>query len=105
MTVLLARNRQPPPVVAAGVLQRVPHAELAAELILLPSGLLAMVCEAIVKLKVRLWAACACVRAAALAMGEGRRGPGACTAPVTSVGGRARLGLARPYAESTKHYE
>ena len=54
MTVLLARNRQPPPTVAAGV----PHA---AELISLPSGLLAMVCEAIVKLKVRLAAACACV--------------------------------------------
>ena len=47
MTVLLARNRQPPPTVAAGG----PHAELAAELISLPSGLLAMVCEAIVKLK------------------------------------------------------
>ena len=55
VTVLLARNRQPPPTVAAGV----PHAELAAELISLPSGLLAMVCEAIVKLKVRLAAACA----------------------------------------------
>ena len=57
VTVLLARNRQPPPTVAAGV----PHAELAAELIIdnitLPSGLLAMVCEAIVKLKVlgRAW--------------------------------------------------
>ena len=102
VTVLLARNRQPPPTAAAGV----PHAELAAELLSLPSGLLAMVCEAIVKLKVRLGgAACACVRAAALAMGEGRRGPGACTAPVTSVGGRARLGLGRPYAESRKHYE
>ena len=50
VTVLLARNRQPPPTVAAGV----PHAELAAELLTLPSGLLAMVCEAIVKLKVRL---------------------------------------------------
>jgi hypothetical protein len=71
VTVLLARNRQPP--VAAGV----PHAELAAELISLPSGLLAMVCEAIVKLKVRLGAACACVLAA-WAIGEGRRGPGAC---------------------------
>ena len=52
VTVLLARNRQPP-VVAAGA----PHAELAAELVSLPSGLLAMVCEAIVKLKVRLGAA------------------------------------------------
>ncbi len=53
VTVLLARNRQPPPTVAAGV----PHAELAAELLSLPSGLLAMVCEAIVKLKVlgRAW--------------------------------------------------
>ncbi len=50
MTVLLARNRQPPPAVALGV----PHAELVAELISLPSGLLAMVCEAIVKLKVCL---------------------------------------------------
>ncbi len=57
MTVLLARSRQPLPAVAAGV----PHAELAAELLSLPSGLLAMVCEAIVKLKVRLRAACACV--------------------------------------------
>ncbi len=53
VTVLLARNRQPPPTVAAGV----SHAELAAELISLPSGLLAMVCEAIVKLKARLVAA------------------------------------------------
>ena len=53
MTVLLARNRQLPPTVAAAV----PHAELAAELLSLPSGLLAMVCEAIVRLKVRLGAA------------------------------------------------
>ncbi len=53
-TVLLARNRQPAPTVAAGV----PHAKLAAELLTLPSGLLAMVCEAIVKLKARLKAAC-----------------------------------------------
>jgi hypothetical protein len=50
VTVLLARSRQPPPTVAAGV----PHAEFASELVSLPSGLLAMVCEAIVKLKVRL---------------------------------------------------
>ena len=50
VTVLLARNRQPPPTVAAGA----PQAELVAELVSLPSGLLAMVCEAIVKLKVRL---------------------------------------------------
>jgi hypothetical protein len=57
VTVLLARNRQPPPTAAAGV----PHTELAAELLMLPSGLLAKVCEAIVKLKVRLGAACACV--------------------------------------------
>jgi hypothetical protein len=53
VAVLLARNRQPPPTVASGV----SHAEFAAELISLPSGLLAMVCEAIVKLKVRLAAA------------------------------------------------
>ena len=65
-TVLLARNRQPPPAVAAGV----PHGDFAAELVSLPSGLLAMVCEAIVKLKVRLGAACACVQAA-WAIGEG----------------------------------
>ena len=56
VTVLLARNRQPPPTVAAGVR----HAELAAELITLPSGLLAMVCEAIVKLKVPL-GGCLCL--------------------------------------------
>jgi hypothetical protein len=70
--VLLARNRQPPPTVAAGV----PHAELVS----LPSGLPAMVCEAIVKLKpkVRLVAACA--------RGEGRRMHGACQ----SIGDRAR---------------
>ncbi len=64
MTVLLARNRKPPPAVAAGV----PRAELSAELITLPSGLLAMVCEAIVKLKVRLKAACVVG-----CMGDGRR--------------------------------
>ena len=48
MTVLLARNRQPPPAVAASV----PHAEFAAELKTLPSGLFAMVCDAIVRLQV-----------------------------------------------------
>ncbi len=57
MSVLLARSRQPTPAVATGV----PHAELAAELITLPSGLLAMVCEAIMKLKVRLGAVWVCV--------------------------------------------
>ena len=51
VTVLLARSRQPPPTVAAGV----PHADFAGEVVSLPSGLLAMVCEAIVKLKVRRW--------------------------------------------------
>jgi hypothetical protein len=59
VTVLLARNRPPPPPAAAGV----PRAALAVELITLPSGLLAMVCEAIVKFKVRLVAAgraCVC---------------------------------------------
>ncbi len=53
VNVLLARNRQPLAAVAAGP----PHAELAAGLVTLPSGLLAMVCEAMVKLKVRLGAA------------------------------------------------
>jgi hypothetical protein len=57
VTVLLARNRQPPPPVAAGV----PHAELAAELFTLPSGVLAKVCEAMVKLKARLGAVWVCV--------------------------------------------
>ncbi len=81
VAVLLARNRQPPPPVAAGV----PHAELVAELITLPSGLLAMVCEAIMKLKARLWAClgvracvCACGRvcvSAAWAIGEGLQSP------------------------------
>ena len=66
VTVLLARNRQPPPTVAAGV----PRAELAAELITLPSGLLAMVCEAIVKLKVRR-GSCVCVRSCGC-IGDGR---------------------------------
>jgi hypothetical protein len=67
VTVLLARNRQPASTVAADA----PHAELAAELVSLPSGLLAMVCEAIVKLKVPLGPAC--VRACrAWAIGEGR---------------------------------
>jgi hypothetical protein len=70
VTVLLARNRQPPPTVAAVG----PHANFAAELVSLPSGLLAMVCEAIVKLKVRL--------GPARAMGEGRRGPGESIAPL-----------------------
>ncbi len=83
VTVLLARSRQPPPTVAAGV----PHADLAAELISLPSGLLAMVCEAIVKLKARLGG---CVRACMRAIWlrgpsqRGRRAPEA----------RAQLGRA-----------
>jgi hypothetical protein len=78
VTVLLARDRQPPPNVAG-----VPPAEFAAELITLPSGLLAMVCEAIVKLKVRLGAGGLHARVrAAWAVGEGRRGPCACLAPV-----------------------
>jgi hypothetical protein len=79
VAVLLARSRQPPPTVAAGA----PHAELAAELVSLPSGVLAMVCEAIVKLMVRL-ASCLCVHA--WAIGEGRRGLGACTAAARVLG-------------------
>jgi hypothetical protein len=54
VTVLLARSRQAPPTVATGV----PHAEFSAALITLPSGLLAKVCEAIVKLKVCRLLAC-----------------------------------------------
>ncbi len=62
VTVLLARNRPPPSTVAADA----PHANLAAELVTLPSGLLAMVCEAIMKLKVRLEAAGVLARACRL---------------------------------------
>ena len=68
VTALLARHRQPPTTVTAGV----PHAELAAELLSLPSGLLAMVCEAIVKLKVRR-GGCMCMRGG---VQWGRRAPG-----------------------------
>ena len=107
VTVLLARNRQPPPTVAAGV----PHAELAAELLSLPSGLLAMVCEAIVKLKVRLGAACACVWAA-WAIGEGlMRSRGACTAPARVGYGAVLTSRVSPtmaeyrqYCESYREY-
>ena len=85
VTVLLARNRQPPPPVAAGA----PHADFAAELVSLPSGLLAMVCAAIVKLKVCLGPAC--VRVGCMVDGRGptrsRRVHSACQ----SIGDRARL--------------
>jgi hypothetical protein len=67
VTVLLARNRQPP-TVASGV----SHADFAEELITLPSGLLAMVCKAIVKLKVRR-GGCMCMRGG---VQWGRRAPG-----------------------------
>ena len=86
-TVLLARNRQPPPTFAAGV----PHAELAAELLSLPSGLLAMVCEAIVNLKVRLGAACACIQAAFLVEGRGSKRSRRMHGARQSIGDRARL--------------
>ncbi len=74
VTVLLARNRPPLPTVAAGV----PQADLAAELISLPSGLLSMVCEAIVKLKVRLGGCRACV-CALRQRGPSERGRGQCS--------------------------
>jgi hypothetical protein len=48
VTALLARERRQPPAVAAGA----PRAEFAAELMTLPSGLHAKVCEAIVRLQV-----------------------------------------------------
>ena len=72
VTVLLARYRDLLPTVAA----RVPHAQFAAELISLPSGLLAMVSAAMVKLKVLLGHAC--VRARACRLGgptRSRRAP------------------------------
>ena len=115
VTVLLARNRPPTPAVATGV----SHAELAAELVSLPSGLLAMVCEAIMKLKVLPGAAGVRARpCSARAMGAGRRGPGrrvpcacenvnwqseradACTAPVrVGQGPRSPLAVVGPYAD------
>ncbi len=76
VTVLLARNRQPHQTVTAGV----PPAELAAELVSLPSGLLAMVCEAIGKLKVRLGAVCAPVGGRVCAVPVGDWGGGLCCA-------------------------
>jgi hypothetical protein len=48
VTALLARERPPPAAVAPAA----PHAEFAAELKTLPSGLFAMVCDAIVRLQV-----------------------------------------------------
>jgi hypothetical protein len=89
VTVLLARNRQPAPTVAAGA----PHANLAAGLITLPSGLLAMAGAAIMKLKVRLGAAGwrACLRAGCLGR---RRGPTRSLRVLSagqSIGGSARL--------------
>jgi hypothetical protein len=66
----------------------VPHAEFAAELVSLPSGLLAMVCEAIVKLKVRLGLLVPAFRLHGRwqRADEGRRMHGACQ----SIGDRAR---------------
>ena len=96
VTVLLARNRQPSPTVAAGV----PHAELAAELITLPSGLLSMVCEAIGKLKVCIGGCLRmCVSVALCGPSEsGRQGPGACTAPSgVGLGQYSPRGLVPPW--------
>ncbi len=92
MTVLLARNRQPPPTVAAGLA----HAELAAELVSLPSGLLAMVCEAIVKLKVILGATC--VRECERVFRLHGRCPDACTAPVRALGQGSPVEVVGAYA-------
>jgi hypothetical protein len=102
VTVLLARNRQPPPTVAAGV----SHAEFAAELVTLPSGLLAMVCEAIVKLKVRLGG----VRAGML---HGRWGRATAGRQVSAYARRvpeyrgqdSPLGVVGMYAECWKYSE
>ncbi len=98
VTVLLARNRPPPLPVAAGV----PRNELAAELLTLPSGLLAMVCEAVVKLKVRLTSSFGCVGH------RRRRGPtrsrSTCTVLVKYGGQSSPLGAVRPYAKYYKYY-
>ena len=97
VTVLLARNRQSP-TVAAGV----PHADFAAELISLPSGLLAMVCEAMMKLKVRLASSFGCVGH------RRRRGPtrsrSTCTVLVKYGGQSSPLGVVRPYEKYYKYY-
>jgi hypothetical protein len=99
VTVLLARNRPPPPTVAAGV----PHAGFASELASLPSGLLDMVCEAIAKLKVRAAGVRACVRACRLhwrweRASRLRRVPSGVGAVLAS------LGMIGPYAEYWKYY-
>ncbi len=96
VTVLLARNRQPPPTVAAGV----PHAEFAAELISLPSGLLAMVCEAIGKLKVRR-GGCLCMRGG---VQWGRRAPGACTTPARVEYGAVLTSRVSPTMAECRQY-
>ena len=69
LTVLLVRHRMPLSSVAPGG----PHPELAAELISLPSGLLAMVCEAMGRLKVRLRVAPP-VRERCMCDGRGQKG-------------------------------
>jgi hypothetical protein len=103
VTVLLARNRQPPPAVAAGV----PHANIAAELVSLPSGLLAKVCEAIVKLKVRPGAGCVRARACGL-HGRWERAvevrTGAHCPVRVGQGQSAPQGMTRPHAECWKYY-
>ena len=104
VTVLLARNRQPPPTVAAGV----PHTELAAELLSLPSGLLAMVCEAIAKLKVRPGGcrACVCALRQRGRWERGRRGPDACEAHARVLRAvlSSRVGQGRRCAECWGFY-
>ncbi len=103
VTVLLARNRQPPPTVAAGA----PHAKIAAGLVSLPSGLLAMVCEAIVKLKVRLGVAGVRARACGL-HGQWERAvevrTGAHCPVRVGQGQSAPQGMSRPHAECLKYY-
>ncbi len=94
MTVLLARNRQP--TVAAG--------GLAAGLVTLPSGLLAMVCEAIVKLKVRLGG---CVRAFRL-LGRWERAdevPARARRLAEHWGQGSPLGVVGAYAECWQYCE
>ena len=98
VTVLLAQNRQPPPTDAAGV----PHDEFVAELISLPSGLLAMVCEAIGKLKVRLGPAGVRVRVGCTGDERGPKGSRRVQSGVGAV--LASLGMAGPYAECWEYY-
>ena len=78
------------------------HWELGAAVTSLPSGVLAMVCEAMMKLKVRLASSFGCVGH------RRRRGPtrsrSTCTVLVKYGGQSSPLGVVRPYEKYYKYY-